>query len=63
METVIQPACGFIIGAFVSAFIAGIICGIIQEITNYSYNVNRLFCLLWSIFTAFYMWLASATLS
>ena len=62
METVIQLAYGFIIGAFAGFFMATIICGIIQEATNYSYNVNRIFCLLWLIFIALCMW-ASATLS
>lgn len=62
METVIQLAYGFIIGAFAGFFMAAIICGIIQEATNYSYNVNRIFCLLWLIFIALCM-LASATLS
>ena len=62
METVIQLAYGFIIGAFAGFFMASIICGIIQEVTDYSYNVNRIFCLLWLIFIALCM-LASVTLS
>ena len=62
METVIQLAYGFIIGAFAGFFIAAIIWGIIQEATDYSYNVNRIFCLLWLIFIALCMW-ASTTLS
>ena len=62
METVIQLAYGFIIGAFVGFFIAAIICGIIQEATDYTYNVNRLFCLLWLVFIVLCM-LASATLN
>ena len=62
METVIQLADGFIIGTFAGLFMAAIICGIIQEATDYSYNVNRLFCLLWLIFIALCM-LASTTLS
>lgn len=62
METVIQLTSGFIVGVFVGLFMAAIICGILQEATDYSYNVNRIFCLLWLIFIALCMW-ANATLS
>ena len=62
METVIQLATGFTIGAFVGLFMAAIICGIIQEATDYTYNVTIIFCLIWLIFIALCM-LASTTLS
>lgn len=62
METIIQLAYGFIVGVFAGLFIAAVICGIIQEATNYSYNVNKIFCLLWLIFIVLCMQ-ASVTLS
>lgn len=62
METVIQLAHGFTIGAFVGLFMAAIICSIIQEATDYTYNVTIIFCLIWLIFIALCM-LASTTLS
>lgn len=58
----IQLTYGFLVGAFVGFFMAGLICGIIQEVTNYTYNLNRLFCLLWLVFIVLCM-LASATLN
>lgn len=58
----IQLTYGFLVGAFVGFFMASLICGIIQEVTNYTYNLNRLFCLLWLVFIVLCM-LASATLN
>lgn len=62
MEIVNRLAYGFIVGAFAGFFMAAIICGIIQEATDYTYKVDRFFCLLWLIFIALCMW-ASATLN